>query len=363
MALDFEIIPYTLKFKFEAKTSRGSLTEHNSWIIKARDDLQWNVIGYGECAPFEGLSIDDVPDFEERMTNALIKIEGTVMPDTLDKIASYVTHIDDSLPSVKFGLETALRDLYYGGKQKIFDTAFFNNNDTIDINGLIWMGDKNTMLERLELKVMSGFECIKLKIGALNIAEEVEILDNARTMLGNDELSIRVDANGAYSTEEAKNVVALLAKYNVHSIEQPIKPGQLAAMKELCITSPVPIAIDEELIGISDIEEKRSLLEAIKPQYIVLKPTLLGGFAATTEWIELAEELNIGWWITSALESNIGLNAICQFTSQYKTTMAQGLGTGELYENNIVSPLSIENGCVFWDKEKYWYLKMAERQV
>lgn len=363
MALDFEIVPYTLSFKFEAKTSRGSLTEHKTWIIKVRDDNQWGLVGYGECAPFEGLSIDDIPDFEEKLTRSLKKIEGAKMPNSLEKIAKYVDHIDNNLPSVKFGLEIALRDLFYGGKQKIFDSPFYNDNDTIDINGLIWMGEKDEMLERLELKVMDGYDCIKLKIGALDFADELEILENARSMIGNDGLGMRVDANGAFTAEAAKDVLSSLHKLHIQSIEQPIMPGQIEKMRDLCATSPVPIALDEELIGITDIDEKRSLLEEIKPQYIVLKPTLLGGFAATEEWINLADELNIGWWITSSLESNIGLNAICQFTSQYKTTIPQGLGTGELYENNIPSPLTVQNGCIFWNKNEHWYLKLAERQL
>jgi O-succinylbenzoate synthase len=363
MALDFEIVPYTLSFKFDAKTSRGSLSEHNTWIIKVRDDSQWGVVGYGECAPFEGLSIDDVPDFDEKLKRSLKKIEGAKMPDSLEKIAGYVTHIDNSLPSVKFGLETALRDLYYGGKQKIFDSPFYNDNETIDINGLIWMGEKDEMLERLELKVLEGYDCIKLKIGALDFADELDILESARSMIGNDGLGMRVDANGAFTVENAKDVLSSLNKLHIHSIEQPIMAGQVDIMKELCATTPVPIALDEELIGIFDLAEKRNLLEEIKPQFIVLKPTLLGGFSATAEWIELAEELNIGWWITSSLESNIGLNAVCQFTSQYNTTLPQGLGTGGLYENNIPSPLSVNNGCIFWNKSEHWYLKLAERQL
>jgi len=362
MALIFDIIPYTLKFQFEAKTSRGSLLEHNTWIIKVRDDQQSAIVGYGECAPFEGLSVDAVPDFYNKLSNALRKIEGALMPDSLEMIAGYLKHIEDDLPAVKFGLEIALLDLFYGGKQKIFNSSFFNENKTIDINGLIWMGEKNLMLERLELKVLSGYECIKLKIGALAISEELEILDHARSMIGNDDLCLRVDANGAYSIQEVEDVLTHLAKYDIHSIEQPIKAGQIEEITHLCTTSPVPIALDEELIGVVNLEDKRNLLETIKPQFIVLKPTLLGGFIATKEWIDLAVELDIGWWITSALESNIGLNAICQFVSQFDIKTPQGLGTGELYENNIPSPLTVKNGCIFWDKQKHWYLNIAERQ-
>ena len=363
MALVFEIVPYKLNFRFEARTSRGPLDEHKTWFIKVWDDQNRAIVGYGECAPFEGLSIDDSPDFEQKLRFAIKKIEGALLPQSLEQIEKYLEFISSDLPSVKFGLETALRDLFYGGHQKIFDSAFFNEHKTIDINGLVWMGDKETMLERLELKVMAGFDCIKLKIGALELKDELDIISDARTMIGNDGLCLRVDANGAYSVNEVDEVLNSLAKQNIHSIEQPIKAGQIEAMRELCGKTPLPIALDEELIGIEEIEDKRTLLETISPQYIVLKPTLLGGFKATAEWIELAEELNIGWWITSALESNIGLNAISQFVSQYNITIPQGLGTGDLYDNNIPSPLTINNGCLFWDAGKHWYLNLTERQA
>lgn len=363
MALDFEIIPYELDFIFDAKTSRGTLRTHKTWFIKAWDSSNPTTVGYGESAPFEGLSIDDVPDFEMRLRSALRKLEGAPVPDSIDKVERYLAHIEDTLPAVRFGVEVALRDLFYGGSQKIFDSDFYNNHAAIDINGLVWMGDKELMIQRLELKVLAGYDCVKLKIGALKLEDELDIIHNARNMIGNDDLVIRVDANGAYTAEEVIDVLDSLAAYHVHSIEQPIKAGQIDEMTDICAKSPVPIALDEELIGVFGIENKRKLLLGIKPQYIVLKPTLLGGFKATAEWIALAEELEIGWWITSALESNIGLNAICQFTSQYKTSLPQGLGTGELYENNIPSPLSISNGCVFWDTHKKWYVNLTERQV
>jgi o-succinylbenzoate synthase len=363
MALEFEIIPYTLNFNFDARTSRGKLTRHKTWFIKVWDDEYRVKVGYGECAPFEGLSIDDTPDFDQKLFSALRKIEGAAVPKTIAQIETYVNHIDEQLPSIKFGLETGLRDLFFGGQQKIFDSPFYNQQKAIDINGLVWMGDKQAMLERLELKIMSGFECIKLKIGALPLQDELDIIRDARAMIGNDGLSLRVDANGSYTPEAVEAVLEQLAEYKIHSIEQPIEPGQTAALKHLCATSPVPIALDEELIGVIDPASKRALLENIKPQYIVLKPTLVGGFRATEEWIELAEELGIGWWITSALESNIGLNAICQFTAKYDTKIPQGLGTGDLYDNNIPSPLTIKNGFIFWDANKHWYLNLTERQV
>ena len=363
MALEFEIIPYTLQFKFDARTSRGSLSKHKTWFLKVWDSSNPRIEGHGECAPFEGLSIDDVPDFDQQLRMAIRKIEGALPPQSLEQIGQYVNHIDENLPAVRFGLETALRDLFYGGKMKIFDSPFFNNHRSIDINGLVWMGDKDTMLDRLELKILSGFECVKLKIGGINFEDELEIIQDAKDMIDRDDLSIRVDANGAFMPNNVMPALQALARLGVHSIEQPIKPGQWLEMADLARTSPVPIALDEELIGIYSLEKKKALLEAILPQYIVLKPTLLGGFKATEEWIKLANELNIGWWVTSALESNIGLNAICQFTSQFDLAVPQGLGTGELYTNNIPSPLTMLNGCIFWDAKKHWYLNLTERQL
>ena len=284
-------------------------------------------------------------------------------PQSPEQIDRYVQHIDEKLPAVRFGLETALRDLYYGGQMKVFDSKFYDDRRSIDINGLVWMGDKDTMLERLELKILSGFECVKLKIGGIDFQDELAIIRDAREMIDRDDLNIRVDANGAFDVSDVMPALEALAELGVRSIEQPIKPGQWQAMAELVRNSPVPIALDEELIGITNLEEKRTMLTEIKPQFIVLKPTLLGGFKATEEWIQLAEELDIGWWVTSALESNIGLSAICQFTSQFEPEIPQGLGTGELYTNNIPSPLTILNGCLYLDPEKHWYLNLTERQL
>jgi len=358
MALVFKVIPYTLQFKFDARTSRGSMSAHKTWFVKVWDDQYGSRFGIGECAPFEGLSLDDKPDFEQNLKRSLANIKGREAPQSLLEISEYVGYLDHSLPAVKFGLETALRDLFFGGKLKIFDSSFFNQNKAIDINGLVWIGSKDEMLNRLQVKIKAGFKCIKIKIGALALANDLAIISHARSLLDKDKLCLRVDANGAYSVSEVKRVLDMLALLDIHSIEQPIIPGQLDEMKKLCSSSPIPIALDEELIGIHNTDEKRNLLMTINPQFIVLKPTLLGGFEATTEWIEIAEEQGIGWWITSALESNIGLNAICQFTSQFNTSLPQGLGTGGLYDNNIPSPLSIKNGGVFLESKKAWNLKL-----
>ncbi|MEN8248280.1 MAG: o-succinylbenzoate synthase [Bacteroidota bacterium] len=360
MALNVEIAPHILEFRFQAKTSRGSLKNHKTWYLKIWDDIDPGSVGYGECAPFEGLSVDDRPDFEDKLEIEVIKIRRCNIPTSVEEVNTLVEKIDIQMPSVRFGFETALRDLFYKGRRKIFDSPFYDERDPITINGLVWMGDKLLMLERLENKIARGFDCIKLKIGAINWQDELGIIQKIREKEGGENLCIRVDANGAFKEPQVYEILDALHQLNVHSIEQPIKAGQVEDMKGLCRKAPVPVALDEELIGVKSIEDKRRLLETIRPQFIVLKPTLLGGFMATEEWINLAEELDIGWWITSALESNIGLNAICQFTSTFKNPLPQGLGTGGLYKNNIPSPLTIDEGKIFYATDKTWQLELIE---
>jgi len=360
MTLEIKVIPYLLNFKFNARTSRGSMREHKTWFFKVWSSEDEELFGLGECAPFEGLSIDDKPDFENLMVKSLESLKGLETPKSLAEINKYIDAIDAELPAVKFGLETALRDLFFLGKRKIFDTSFYMQQEPLNINGLVWIGSKEEMLLRLNTKLKEGFSCIKLKIGSLSLADDIKLLSQARALNVNEELTLRLDANGAYSSSDIDKVLESLRTFNIHSIEQPIKPGQIDEMKRLCTRSPIPIALDEELIGINKPEDKRALLLTIMPHYIVLKPTLLGGFRATTEWIELAEELSIGWWVTSALESNIGLNAICQYVSQFNVSIPQGLGTGGLYYNNIPSPLTITGGDIGWDKEKSWDLSLFD---
>lgn len=356
MGLEIKVIPYTLQFKFNARTSRGSMREHKTWFLAVSDSENPEVVGVGECAPFEGLSIDDKPDFERKLRESVNDLKGSKVPESWNEIEDYVARIDSGLPAVKLGFETALRDLYYAGQRKVFDSPFYNEQKPIEINGLVWIGDQEEMFSRLEAKVKQGFNCIKIKIGSLSLDEDLKLLSKVRELGVRQDLVLRVDANGAFSANEVNKVLELLLPFNIHSIEQPIMPGQLNDMRKLCETSPIAIALDEELIGIHKLADKRTLLETIRPQFIVLKPTLLGGFVATNEWITLAEALGIGWWITSALESNIGLNAICQFASQFKTSLPQGLGTGGLYSNNIPCPLTISNSQVYWDPDKSWDL-------
>ena len=250
----------------------------------------------------------------------------------------------------------AFLDLANGGKRITYSREFIENASRIPINGLVWMGDKSFMFEQIKNKLNAGFQCIKMKIGAINFKEECELLRYIRQQFSADEIILRVDANGAFQPQEALEKLKQLAEYDIHSIEQPIKQGQWPEMAELCLKTPLPIALDEELIGIYSHTEKAQLLKNIKPQYIILKPSLMGGFKSADAWIEHAETQHIGWWMTSALESNIGLNAIAQFTAKHQVNVPQGLGTGQLFHNNIASPLSIEQGQIFYDTTKTWDL-------
>lgn len=296
----------------------------------------------GECNPLVGLSIDDVPDFEEKLKWICVNINRfTDEEDLVEELKFF--------PSIFFGVEMALLDLRNGGKQVYFPASpFVKYKQAIRINGLIWMGEKEFMLEQIRHKIKTGFTCIKLKIGAIDFFDEIELLRGIRKRFSEDELELRVDANGAFSVEDALDKLEVLSEMDLHSIEQPIKVGQVIEMQKLCETTPLDIALDEELIGIIDIGEKRKLLERILPQYIILKPSLIGGFRGTNEWISVAGELGIPWWITSALESNIGLNAIAQFTSTFNNPLPQGLGTGQLYTNNFDNKLELKGEWLHW---------------
>ncbi|UTA69124.1 o-succinylbenzoate synthase [Emticicia sp. 21SJ11W-3] len=357
MGLKAKWSKHLLKFKFEAGTSRGVYTEKETYYLKIEDTENPGVFGVGEIAPLQGLSIDHVPNLEEVIHNTCVTFDSLdleIFPWNLNIILSQL--IDDAYPSVKFGFETALLDLMNGGRRIIFENDFSAGKRAIPINGLVWMGSKAFMLQQVEEKLNGGFDTLKLKIGAINFEDELSILAFIREKFTAGQISLRVDANGAFSVAEAALKLARLGTYQLHSIEQPIKAGQPEAMAALIEKSPVPVALDEELIGVSEYVHKMQLLKKIKPQYIILKPTLLGGLQHCREWIEIATRLQIGWWVTSALESNIGLNAIAQFTAEYKNTLPQGLGTGALYHNNVDSPLIVENGNLRFDTTKAWDL-------
>ena len=355
MPLQVHYQPHKLQFKFEAGTSRGVLTEKTSWFVKIYDDAAPSIVGVGECGPLPGLSSDDRPDFEDKLQeicqnfNKLdLEIYSWNIPIILEQL------VGSQWPSIRFGFESAMLDYLNGGKRILFPNPFVEGQRSIPINGLVWMGSQEAMLKQVEEKIAAGFDTIKLKIGAIDFDQECAILTHIRTHFSSNEITLRVDANGAFDASNVRDRLQKLAEFDLHSIEQPIRPRQQELMAELCETTPVPIALDEELIGSFDYAAKRRLLKSIKPQYIILKPTLLGGFEATREWIETAQRLEIGWWITSALESNVGLNAIAQFTAEFDNTLPQGLGTGQLYHNNIDSPLQIEKGQLLYNTALHW---------
>ena len=334
---------YNLQFRNPAITSRATMLEKETYFIKIWDETNSNIYGIGECAIFRGLSADDDVNYEAHLKRIC---------DNINQISP--KEIEQS--SIRFGVETALNDLANNGQRIIFNSNWLDGYNSIPINGLIWMGNQSEMLNRIIEKIEAGFSCIKLKIGGIDFNKEIKLLRFIRGNFSADDLQIRLDANGAFLPENALEYLDKLSKYSIHSIEQPIKQGQWNAMAELCQKSPIPIALDEELIGINEFSLKEKMLSTIKPHYIILKPSLCGGFLGSNEWIELANKHSIGWWITSALESNIGLNAIAQWVATLNTKMPQGLGTGNLYVNNISSPICQVDDVLTYDKNISWQI-------
>ena len=333
---------YILNFKNPSGTSRGTLVTKETWFLILQEHGKF---GIGECGLFRGLSYDDVPDYEQKLQWLI---------DNITKGEEYLLKELRNYPSIQFGLEQAFLSLKSNSPFELFDSSFLNQESPIPINGLVWMGDEKFMHNQIQDKIAAGFKCIKMKIGALDFQREFGLLQSIRKEYTQDEVELRVDANGAFLPEEALAKLNKLAELNLHSIEQPIKAGSWDVMKQLCLNSPLPIALDEELIGVLSVTEKEKLLQTIKPQYIILKPSLVGGCKGSWEWITLAEKYGIGWWITSALESNIGLNAIAQWTATLKNNIPQGLGTGSLFTNNFESPLTVKNGSLYYRKNKNW---------
>ncbi|MBF4490970.1 o-succinylbenzoate synthase [Flavobacterium sp. MR2016-29] len=333
---------YMLEFKRPSGTSRGVMTEKETWFIVLEENGKK---GIGECGILRGLSADDRSDYEEKLNWACQNIQ-------LGEKELWEALIE--FPSIQFGIEMAFLSLKSENPYLLFPSDFTNSSKSIDINGLVWMGEASFMKEQIEEKLATGFNCIKLKIGAIDFQKELELLAFIRSHFSAKQIEIRVDANGAFSLNEALDKLTQLYKFQLHSIEQPIKKGNIQEMADLCETTPFPIALDEELIGVFSFEEKKELLQKIKPQYIILKPSFIGGFRGTKEWITLAEQYNIGWWITSALESNIGLNAIAQWTFLQNSKMPQGLGTGALYTNNFDCPLEVSQGQLWYNTSKKW---------
>ena len=357
MRLKADFLPYTLHFRFEAGTSRGILTHKTSYIIRLFDEDQPSVVGYGECGPLTGLSYDDRPDYIDQLRACCAEFNAMDLELFSWNVSIVLNQIvSPSLPSILFGFETAMHDFLAGGQRIIRSSDFTAGQRGLPINGLVWMGSPAFMREQIEDKLAAGYTTIKLKIGAIDFDQECDLLAMIRERYPVEQITLRVDANGAFHPDEVMHKLERLATYNLHSIEQPIRAGQPERLAELCRQTPVPIALDEELIGQMEYVHKFRLLKKIQPQYIILKPTLLGGMRHCDEWIELAGRLNIGWWITSALESNIGLNAVAQYTAQFKQLLPQGLGTGQLYTNNVDSPLFTDHGWLRYDPAQSWHL-------
>ena len=362
MTLQAKLIPRTFHFDFDARTSRGSMKDKHSWFIKLWHDHEPGVFGLGECGPLPGLSIDHKPDLEPVLQHAIGKMVGSKVAISDAGLELVYHFLSVSLgrefimqnPAVFFALETALLDLLHGGKRVIFRNAFLDKKP-IPINGLIWMGGLDFMLQQIEIKIRDGFRCIKLKVGGIDFEKECDVLQYIRRKYFRENIVIRLDANGAFRTDDVLYKLKELSRFDVHSIEQPIKQHS-PFLSELCRTSPIPVALDEELIGIGEREKKEQLLKEIQPQFLILKPSLHGGLYGCREWIELAQKNNIGWWITSALESNIGLNAISQFASEYDLKIPQGLGTGQIYSDNFQSPLTVKSGQLLYNQGLDWDL-------
>ena len=339
---------YILNFKRPSGTSRGVMNIKETWFLVLEQDGKK---GIGECGILRGLSADDRPDYEE-------KLQWTCQNIHLGKDQLWEALIE--FPSIQFGVEMAFQSLASETPFLLFPSAFTEGKKNMVINGLVWMGEAEFMKQQIEEKLAQGFHCIKLKIGAIDFQKELDLLYFIRQNFDADTIEIRVDANGAFDESDALYKLNQLSGYKLHSIEQPIAKNRTDSMSELCKNTPIPIALDEELFGVFSYAEKEALLIKIKPQYIILKPSFVGGFRGTQEWIDLAKKHQIGWWITSALESNIGLNAIAQWTFLQQNSMPQGLGTGGLYTNNFDCPLEVKNGQLSYNPNLDWKLELND---
>lgn len=341
----------TLAPRFPLGTSKGVIKERTVWFLTAWDDQRPEVRGIGEAALFPGHSKEFPADVRTKLLELCANTSNWQQRLQDDLVA---------VPSVRFAVEQCLKDLAAGGSKVLFPSEFTLGRKGIPINGLVWMGDKATMRERIRAQLDAGNRCVKMKIGTLNMEDELDLLAEVRRSFSAADLSLRVDANGAFTHANVMPVLERLARLQVESIEQPVAPGLYEVMTEVCASAPLPIALDEDLIGLNSPEAKQDLLDHVKPQHIVIKPSLVGGWAAAQEWIVLAGQRGIGWWITSALESSIGLNAIAQWTATLGVEVPQGLGTGQLYTDNIPCPLMVERGQLHYRPEVPWYLGRLE---
>jgi len=344
--LELKVFKKDLLFKFPAGTSRGVMLKKPSWFFVLVENDNTEKISIGECGLLPKLSMEDKSGYVEKLNEIAEKINAAQSIDIDFDLKKY--------PSIRFGMEMLKKDYKSKNKKILFESGFTGGKYQIPINGLIWMGDKRFMFEQIKTKIEEGWKCIKIKIGAIDFEEELSLLQYIRNHFNKDDIELRVDANGAFHFKKALENLKRLSEFDLHSIEQPIKSGQIDQMAELCEMSPLAIALDEELIGVNDLKNKKFLLDSIKPQYIVLKPSLTGGWEASEEWIKIAKYLEIGYWVTSALESNIGLNAIAQWTVTLDKDIIHGLGTGQIYTNNIESPLYAAKGFLSYNPQKKW---------
>jgi o-succinylbenzoate synthase len=354
MNLKASFIKKEFYFQKPAGTSRGVYREKQAYFVLISDEDNPVSFGIGEASPLPGLSIDAIDNFEEKLQEICEELNAIELEIFEFNIPIMINHlIPNTLPSIKFGFETAMLDFLNGQKRIIFDNDFSKGKQKITINGLVWMNDFETMKAEIHQKVKEGYRTIKIKVGAIDFEDELALLHEIRDAYGYD-IEIRLDANGAFDESNVYQKLNALSDFRIHSIEQPIKPKNLALMAKLCKDSPIKIALDEELIGITDYIQKMNLLKTLKPPFIILKPTLLGGFQHCREWIEICNRLDIQWWITSALETNIGLNAIAQFAATFDNILPQGLGTGQLYKQNVTSPLVLDDGFMTYNQELSW---------
>ncbi|MFZ9045479.1 MAG: o-succinylbenzoate synthase [Cyclobacteriaceae bacterium] len=343
--MELEYSTYRLDFKFDAGTSRGIIRHRDIWLLELRGHCDSPVIGRGEVAPLPGLSHEPIEMIPDHLKQVQLKLRDLDSVKSEQDAFLIAEELSRDFPSVRFGLEMSLLDLYKGGKQRWYDNDWTNGITQLPINGLIWMNTAESMKQQADEKLEQGFDCIKMKIGAIDFEAELSVLNYIRSKFDG---ILRVDANGAFLTEEVFKKLNRLSDFKLHSIEQPIMPRQRPAMQLICQKSSIPVALDEELIGVWSKEDKCELLDEINPHYIILKPSLIGGFYESAEWIKVAEERQIGWWMTSALESNLGLNAITQFTANYTPQTAQGLGTGGLFKNNLTASTEIKSGKLLY---------------
>jgi O-succinylbenzoate synthase len=354
MQLTLEIRKRTFDFAFKAKTSRGPMQERTCWFLLLRDRNHNDIIGIGEVAPIFGLSKEQPGQIEAdlvKLTEWINQFEHSKLPSNLFEINEELKELD-LCSAVRFGIEMALLDLVQGGNRTVFNSGF-KKGVPIPINGLVWMADADTMLLQAESKIRQGFNCIKFKVGSLDFDLEVGLIRKIREKYTSEQLKIRLDANGAFTSEQALSKLQILSDFEIHSLEQPIAAGNIAALKDICKNSPIPIALDEELIGLDSVDKTGFLID-VNPSFLILKPSLHGGFYQCAAWINAANSLNVGWWITSSLESAYGLNAIAQFVTQYRPQIPQGLGTGQIFINAPKSPLMVRNGFISYDSLCNW---------